>query len=104
MTTHVSKEQLGLMMPGTMDHYFQNEPEYLAAPRPGLLAKAAAAIGAWISRRAAIEEVAALSDAQLADIGISRCDAPMVFDRRFAAQREQDRIVAMLQTGRIAGM
>ena len=96
MTTHVSKEQLGLMMPGTMDHYFQNEPEYLAAPRPGLLAKAAAAIGAWISRRAAIEEMAELSDAQLADIGISRSEATLVFDRDFAARREQNWSIATL--------
>ena len=104
MTTHVSKEQLVLMMPGTMDHFFQDEPEYLAAPRPGLLVRAVAGIAAWIARRAEIEEVASLSDAQLADIGISRSEAPLVFDRGFVARREQDRSIAMLQTGRVAGM
>ncbi len=104
MTTHVSKEQLGLMMPGTMDRYFQDEPEYLAAARPGLLARAVAGIGNWMARRAAIQEVAALSDAQLADIGISRSEAPMVFDRGFVARREQERSIMMLQTGRVDGM
>ena len=103
MTAYISKEQLGLMLPGTMDHYFQDEPEYLAAPRPGLLIRAAAAIGAWRARRATIQEVASLSDAQLADIGISRSEAPFMFDRGFAARREQDRSIATLQAGRIAG-
>ena len=104
MTTHVSKEELGLMMPGTMDHYFQDEPEYLETPRPGLLARAGAGIDAWIARRTEIEEVAALSDAQLADIGICRSEAPLVFDRDFADRREQDRSIALLQTGRAGGM
>ena len=104
MTTHVSKEQLGLMMPGTMDHYFQDEPEYLEIPRPGLLARAGAGIDAWIARRTEIEEVAAFSDAQLADIGICRSEAPLVFDRGFVARREQERRIAILQTGRGAGM
>ena len=104
MTTHVSKEQLGLMMPGTMDHYFQNEPEYLASPRPGLLVRAVVRIAAWIARRAEIEEVSSLSDAQLADIGISRSEAPLVFDRGFATRREQDRSIATLQAGRIVGI
>ena len=104
MTTHVSKEELGLMMPGTMDHYFQDEPEYLEIQRPGLLARAAAGIDAWIAHRAEIAEVAALSDADLADIGISRSEAALVFDRDFADRREQDRSIAMLQTGRAAGM
>lgn len=104
MTTHISKEQLALMMPGTMDHYFQNEPEYLATPRPGLLARIGAGIATWIARRVEMEEVAALSDSQLADIGISRSDARLVFDRGFVARREQERSIALLQTGRVAGM
>ena len=104
MTTHVSKEQLGLMMPGTMDHYFQDEPEYLEIPRPGLLVRAVAGIAAWNARRAENEAVASMSDADLADIGISRSEATLVFDRDFAARRELDRTVAMLQTGRAAGM
>ena len=104
MTTHVSKEQLGLMIPGTMDHYFQDEPEYLEAPRPGLLVRAVAGIAAWNARRAEIEAIISMSDADLADIGISRSEAPLVFDPGFAARREQDRSIATIQTGRVAGM
>lgn len=104
MTAHVSKEQLGLMLPGTMSHYFRDEPEYLEAPRPGLLARLCTAMFGWISRRTELEEVASLSDAQLADIGISRNEVPLVFDHAFTAQRNQDRVIATLQAGRIAGV
>ncbi len=103
MTAHVSKEQLGLMLPGTMSHYFQDKPEYLEAPRPGLFARVFAALSERVGRQDRIQEVAALSDAQLADIGISRAEVPMIFSSDFAARREQDRTVAMLQAGRIAG-
>jgi hypothetical protein len=50
-----------------------------------------------------MEEVASLTDAQLADIGISRSEVPMVFDDAFAARRNQDRSIAILQAGRVAG-
>jgi uncharacterized protein YjiS (DUF1127 family) len=103
MTAHVSKEQLGLMLPGTMSHYDQNEPEYLEAPRPGMLASFFLAVTGWVSRHTAMEEVSSLSDAQLADIGISRSEIPLVSDHAFAAQRNQDRVIAALQAGRIAG-
>jgi uncharacterized protein YjiS (DUF1127 family) len=104
MTAHVSKEQLGLMMPGTMDRFFQDEQEYLESPRAGLLARAWAGLSAWYSRQVTVQEIAGLSDMQLADIGISRADVPLVFEPGFIARRDNDRIVAMLQTGRIAGM
>ncbi len=38
-------------------------------------------------RRAVINELDALSDHELADIGLSRSDVPRVFDVSFAAQR-----------------
>ena len=104
MTAYVSKEALGLMLPGTMNHYFQDEPQYLEAPRPGALALVFAAFAGWIARRNAVDEVAGLSDAQLADIGISRADVPLIFENSFVARREQDRMVMALQAGRVAGM
>ncbi len=104
MTAHVSKEQLGLMLPGTMSHYFQDEPEYLETARPGLFARIVGAVSAWVGRQGRIDEVAALSDAQLADIGITRAEVPMIFAGGFAAQRDQDRTVSLLQAGRIAGV
>lgn len=103
MAAHISKEQLGLMLPGTMNHYFQDEPIYLDGIRPGLLARLAATVTGWFARRAEIEEIAGMSDAQLADIGITRAEAPLVFDAGFAARREHERTVMVLQTGRLAG-
>ena len=103
MTAHVSKEQLGLMLPGTMSLYVQDAPDYLEAPPPGLFARLLSAVSGWVSRRTEMEEVASLSDAQLADIGISRSEIPLVFDNAFAARRNQDRVIATLQAGRIAG-
>jgi uncharacterized protein YjiS (DUF1127 family) len=103
MTAHVSKEQLGLMLPGTMSHYDQNEPEYLEAPRPGVLASLMLAVSGWVSSSTEVKEVSSLSDAQLADIGINRGEIPLVNDHAFAAQRNQDRVLAALQAGRIAG-
>ena len=66
MTASISKEALGLMLPGTMDHYFQDEPQYLEAPHPGVLSVTFAAITAWLARRASQAELTGLSDAQLA--------------------------------------
>jgi uncharacterized protein YjiS (DUF1127 family) len=103
MATHISKEQLGLMLPGTMNHYFQDEPLHLEALRPGLFSRLAAIVAGIFARRAVIQEIAGMTDAQLADIGITRAEAPMVFNTGFAAQREHERTVMVLQTGRLAG-
>ncbi len=103
MTAHVSKEQLGLMLPGTMSHYDQNEPEYLEAPRPGVLSSLLLAVSGWVSRHSEVGDVSSFSDAQLADIGISRSEIPLVQDNAIAAQRNRDRVIAALQAGRIAG-
>ena len=102
MTAYVSKEALGLMLPGTMNHYFQDEPQYLETPRPGALALAFTAFTGWMVRRNAVDELAGMSDAQLADIGICRSEVPMLFDKGIVARRGQDRAVSMLQAGRIA--
>jgi uncharacterized protein YjiS (DUF1127 family) len=104
MTAHVSKQQLGLMLPGTMSHYLRDEPEYPEPTRPGLLAGAVAAVSGWLSRQGQMDEVAGLSDAQLSDIGITHSDVMMVFDAGFVVRREQDRIVASLQAGRTANI
>lgn len=102
MATHISKEQLGLMLPGTMNHYFQDEPIFLEGP--GLFARLAAKVTDWFARRAAIEGIAGMSDAQLADIGLTRAEAPLAFDTGFAAWREHERTLMVLQTGRLTGI
>jgi len=49
----------------------------------------------------AIDEVAGMTDVQLADIGISRADATRAFDATFAADYNRDRLISRIQTGRI---
>jgi uncharacterized protein YjiS (DUF1127 family) len=103
MTAQVGKEQLALTLPGTMSHPLRDRPGHLETARPGLRARLAAALSGWFARRSAIEELDALANAQLADIGVSRAQAPQAFDAAFALQRHQDRVIAALLAGRIAG-
>lgn len=43
-------------------------------PRPGVFARAVAALRAWNTRRLTVDALSRLSDAQLRDIGITRMD------------------------------
>jgi uncharacterized protein YjiS (DUF1127 family) len=61
------------------------------------------AVSGWVSRQSEVGDVSSFSDAQLADIGISRSEIPLVQDNAIAAQRNRDRVIAALQAGRIAG-
>jgi uncharacterized protein YjiS (DUF1127 family) len=95
MSAHVMKEEIALRMPGSMAHYFRDEPmEMPADESPSLFARLGAAIR-WVvelpQRRAVINELASLSDHELADIGLNRAELDMVFDRQFAASRAADR-------------
>lgn len=47
----------------------------------GVIRKTARAFGTWNKRRLAIRELHALSDRQLADIGLLRADIPSVVDK-----------------------
>ena len=63
-----------------------------AAPRrPGRLGARLMAAALWLvqmpRRRAVLDELARLSDHELADIGLTRCDLPRVFDPAFVACR-----------------
>jgi uncharacterized protein YjiS (DUF1127 family) len=97
MNIRVPKEELELVLPTIMSHYFQDEPDHTAVPTPerrGLWARIRAAL-AWIAeapkRRAVYEELSMLSDHELADIGLSRTDVPHIFDPAFAAERAATR-------------
>jgi len=46
-----------------------------------VIRKASAAMSAWNKRRVALKELYALSDRQLADIGLIRGDIPAVVDK-----------------------
>lgn len=45
----------------------------------------------WRRRRAVMAEMAMMTDRELADIGISRCDLSRVFDPSFAADHARGR-------------
>ena len=93
MSAHIAKEEMALLMPNSLTHYFKDEPEYLVVPEPagsGLFAKIGAAVR-WIvslpARRSVMDELNSLSDHELSDIGLSRSELTRVFDADFAAER-----------------
>jgi len=108
MTVRYATEEMALMMPSSLNNYFTPsdrgyDREYPAyyfnaeVAGPGILAR----FGAWLKRRSAVNELAALTDHELADIGLSRGDLAVAFDQGFVAKRNADRFGTKLQTGRI---
>jgi uncharacterized protein YjiS (DUF1127 family) len=94
MNAQISKEELALLLPNAMSHYFRDEDLYTSAPAvegPGVFARIGAALR-WVAefpkRRAVIEELSMMSDHEMADIGLARAELPLVFDPAFAARRE----------------
>lgn len=93
MSAHVAKEEMALLMPNSLSHYFKDEPEYMVVPEPtgsGIFARIGAALR-WLAqmpaRRSVIDELSSLSDHELADIGLARAELSRVFDTNFAAER-----------------
>ena len=83
MNAFVSKEELALL-PAPRINY----PEHFAEARsrrskPGVVAR----LRAWLERRSVAAELNALSDRELADIGLSRADLGRVFEPAFIRQR-----------------
>jgi uncharacterized protein YjiS (DUF1127 family) len=108
MHTRVAKEELAILLPNTMSHYFQDEPAYTAEPevkRSGLFAHLRAALR-WIAeipkRQAVMDELSMLSDHELADIGLNRTELRYVFDPAFAADRAAQRDGSRAFAGRTA--
>ena len=84
MNAHVYKEELALLPTNRIsypEHYA--DAAHSRAIKPGLVAR----FRAWAARRAAIAELASLSDRELADIGIARRDVPRVFEPGYVARR-----------------
>ena len=105
MSAHVTKGEFSPVMPTRISHYFKDEPEYLVVPeapspslfrKPGLLGKLILSLR-WLvalpRRRAVLDELGALTDHELSDIGLSRTDLSRVFDPSFAAERHAERSV-----------
>lgn len=68
------------------------------APARGLLRLAADGLAAmaqgvktWVARQATLTEMGAMSDRELADIGLTRGDLPRVFDAEFVADHNRGR-------------
>jgi hypothetical protein len=103
MTAHVSKEQLGLMLPGTMSLFFANEPDYIREPAPGagLLARLGTWVSAIFARPVTADELAHLTDAQLADIGLTRAETLRTHDPHFAADYHRSRLFGDVEAARV---
>ena len=79
MNAPLSKEQLELLMSDRLS----------VRARPGFLSRVRTALASWAERRVVLAELRALSDRELADIGLHRADLPRVFDPAFASARHQ---------------
>jgi uncharacterized protein YjiS (DUF1127 family) len=78
MTTKINNQFSPARLGGKFgDLLFARQAPVLSAPtHPGILSGVAARFTAWHKRRAAIAELSALSDRELADIGITRDQIP----------------------------
>jgi uncharacterized protein YjiS (DUF1127 family) len=93
MSAPITKDQLTFSL-GNMSYvdYSYDEPPAIDVKTPShgvghLLSHVVEAFAAWRRRQAVLQEMAMLSDRELADIGLTRADLPRVFDPTFAAQR-----------------
>ncbi len=100
MNAFVAKEEIALLMPNRLSHYFQDDAIYTPGPErkpAGLFTRIATffRMVAEMPRRAAIlQELSALSDHELADIGLVRADLARVFDLDFFERRNAERKAA----------
>ena len=110
MTPRYATEELALMMPTTLSNFFDGSQDRRAAyhheydsfeafvpKKPGPVAR----LATWMRRRAAMQQLSAMTDHELADVGLNRADLAMAFDTNFAAQHNADRYGTKLQSGRI---
>jgi uncharacterized protein YjiS (DUF1127 family) len=102
MTTRVAKEEIAILMPSRLTHYFTDDRETLPATEGttlgGRIATGFARVRTWLgARRAneqAVNELARLSDHELSDIGLVRSDLLRVNDPEFVAAHNSERLAA----------
>jgi uncharacterized protein YjiS (DUF1127 family) len=95
MNASINKNEFSFNLPEMLSyHSTWDDADYepaLPHRRRSLLARLAGAPVRWASayaeRQRVMNELAQMSDRDLADLGISRYDIPRVFDPAFAAER-----------------
>jgi uncharacterized protein YjiS (DUF1127 family) len=97
MTIRIAPEEMALHMRRSLGHYFEEDTTPMSVPTPPhrtLMTRLRDGLR-WLAdlprRQAVIDELSALSDYELADIGLTRGELPMVFDAGFAAERNRTR-------------
>lgn len=87
MTARFARDEMSFVMPSN----FSTPQTMRGESRPTSLSARITSLLLWVAdlprRRAVIEELSALSDHELADIGLTRGEVSRVFDRGFAAER-----------------
>ena len=93
MTTAITIDGPGFSL-GNLSYigpdYDQQLP-YAAVAAPKHVRSLLAGLREWLRRRQVMAELAMMTDRELADIGLARCDIVRVFDPVFAAERVRDR-------------
>ncbi len=97
MNAHVARQDVSALRSNPFPHYF-DEDDYVPQTAPasqGLFARVGSVVR-WLAdlprRRAALDELASLSEHELSDIGLTRADLPRLFDPEFVAQRNRERL------------
>lgn len=94
MNAPIAKDQLTFSLGNLtyIDGTYEEAPRPVAKPeRHSLLDRVLAKVTEWRRRRQVIEEMAMMTDRELADIGLSRSDLSRVFDPSFAANHARGR-------------
>ena len=95
MNAPLAKEQIALLMSDSLTYRAPRVEAGFSTPRPearGPLAWLRAGVAHLASlprRRAVLDELAMLTDRELADIGLNRGELGRVFDPRFAQARQR---------------
>ena len=97
MSSHIDRDELAFLMPGRLAYYFRDDPEYMPSSETaarGLFSLIADAVK-WVieipHRRAVLDELASLTDRELADIGLNRMELGDVFGRGVTTVRNSER-------------
>lgn len=102
MTNRIAKDEMALLMPNSLGHYFKDDLSDMPAAEAGTswFARAVRWLVELPQRQAVMAELSALSDHELADIGLTRGELTNVFDAQYADVRNSERGINRIQTGR----